>query len=209
MFRSIIAGLAFLLPGGALAAQTAPGCLRGGPLPSCGSFWITEAAYGIRVTPAPGPFESSEGDRLTASLDLGGMKNVSGRLAVGGSAAVGALGGIYLAVKPRVRYWVSRDLAADFAPGVVVSGVRGSPRFTADLSLMYRDKIGITTQTFVLPNDVYDPASNTVTTGTRVVTYAGLRLGSKLGVLGAAGDALALLGAIGLYLVACGSSGCD
>lgn len=209
MFRSTLTGVSLVLLAGTAAAQASPGCFRGRPLPTCGSFWITEAAYGIRVSPAPGPYESSEGDRLTASLDLGGMKNIDSRFAIGGSVAVGAIGGLYLAAKPRVRYWVSRDLTADFAPGIVLTGLNGSPRFTADLSLMYQDKIGITTQTFVLRSDVYDPAYTSVTARTRVTTYAGLRLGSKLGVLGAAGDAITLLAAIGLYLAACGSSGCD
>ena len=215
MLRSTIAVAAAGLVAGSAIAQTAPasgsagrGCFRGGPLPACSSFWITEAGYALQATGQTGQYESGDGGKYLVSLDFGGMKNVSPRIAVGGTIAAGTIGGVYLAAKPRIRYWFSNDWSGDLAPGIVLRGVQGEPRFTADASVMYQDRIGITAQAFVLQRSVYDQSFNTFTLKNRLALYAGLRLGSKLGLVGAALDMATLIVAFGLYAAACGG-GCD
>jgi hypothetical protein len=182
-------------------------CFRGEPLPACRSFWITEASYVARVT-SNGDIYTNEFERLSASLELGHLVNVSPKVAVGASVSADVVSGLTLGIRTRMRYWVNPSTALDFAPGLLVAGVPGPPRFTADLSLMYQDRIGITLRSFVLPTARYFPDGG-FTTGNRFVLYGGLKLGSKFGLLGAAADALALALAIGAYAIACANSSCD
>lgn len=62
MVRGIVLLGVAVAPTGRVAAQEAgraegqkppAGCFRGGPLPACRSFWITEASYLIRLPAAP------------------------------------------------------------------------------------------------------------------------------------------------------------
>jgi len=182
-------------------------CFRGRPLPACRTFWITEAAYVARLT-SQGDVVSNSFENVSASLELGHLVNVSPKVAVGASLSANVVSGVTLGVRPRVRYWLNPTTSLDFAPGLLVAGVPGPPRFTADLSLMTQDKVGFTLQSFVLPTATYDPSGG-VTTGSRFVLYGGLKLGSKLGLIGAALDVLVVGIAIGTYLVACGTSYCD
>jgi hypothetical protein len=182
------------------------GCFRGGPLPACRTFWITEAAYVARLT-SRGEVFSNDFESVSTSLELGPMVNVSPKVAVGASVSANVVSGVTLGVRSRIRYWVNPSTSLDFAPGLLVAGVPGPPRFIADLSLMYRDRVGATLQSFVLPTATYDPLGG-VTTGQRFVLYGGLKLGSKLGLLGAAADLLAIAIAIGAYVIAC-SNTCD
>ena len=212
----VLLGVA-VAPTGRVAAQDAQraegqkpaaGCFRGGPLPACRSFWITEASYLIRLGGTPDSYSYSVGGRYSASVDLGGMLNVSDRVAIGASASASALDGIQLAVKPRVRVWLSPNTSLDLAPGIVVSGDGGAHRFVGDASIMFQDRIGVTAQAYVLPTGTFYP-DGTSTVGHHLVVYTGVRLGSKLGVVGAGADALALLLAFGAYFIACGHNGCD
>ncbi len=82
----------------------------------------------------------------------------------------------------------------------------GIRRFTADASLMWGDRVGVTAQSFVVPVTTFTTGEQVIRNRRRV--YLGLRLGSKLGVAGAAADALGFLAVIGAYLVAC-ARGCD
>ena len=184
------------------------GCFRGGPLPRCRSFWITEAGYTARVTRAEDPSTTANQRNVLASAELGGMRNLSPKFALGASASVGLLSHLYLAVKPRARFWINQSTALDVAPGLTLAGGGGPVRFTADATVMFNDRIGITVQSFVLPVTTYGQ-NGAVTTRQKLSLYAGLRLASKLGVYGAAADGVALVALIGAFLIACSNNGCD
>ena len=181
-------------------------CFRGRPLAQCRSFWITEAGYGLRLSSVDQQTGYRPGGWLLPSVELGGMRNLSSRVAVGASIGAGVLGDAYLTAKPRIRYWLSPTAALDFAPGLVLTGSQEIERVTADASVMFGDRVGITAQTFIVPETTYQAGEPT--TRKRLAVYLGLRLGSKLGVGGAAADALGFLVAVGAYFVACGR-GCD
>lgn len=182
-------------------------CFRGRPLPACRSYWITEAGYGIRLSSVDQHTSSAPGGSILPSVAVGGMRNFGSRVAVGGTLETGLLGGLYVAVKPRVRYWVSRDAALDLSPGFLLARSDNMPRFAPEVSLMFQDRLGITAQSFVIPVTEYQ-ASVSPVTRKRLTTYLGLRFGSKLGVAGAVADAATLLGLVAAYLVKCGR-GCD
>lgn len=90
-------------------------CLRGGPLPRCGSFLIAEAGGAIGVA-------TSFSGRVAANAtwELGWMRNRPGNTAMGGTAVLIwhdhrlLLGGKY-----RYRRWLNDWLALDLAPGLV------------------------------------------------------------------------------------------
>ena len=182
-------------------------CFRGRPLSQCRSFWITEAGYGVRLSSVNPQTGYRPGGWLLPSVELGGLRNLSPRVAVAASVGAVVLGGAHLTAKPRIRYWLSPTAALDFAPGLVLTGSQEIGRVTADASVMFGDRVGITAQTFIVPETTYQTGSEP-TTRKRLAVYLGLRLGSKLGVGGAAADALGLLVAVGAYLIACGH-GCD
>ena len=94
--------------------------MTSGPLPNTRSFMITQAGIAARVD-AGSPLYNKGG--MYALTDLGWMRNVSQRLAVGGDMYVG--GDDYrlrLGPKLRFRYWVSRTVSVDLAPGVLLAG---------------------------------------------------------------------------------------
>jgi hypothetical protein len=195
-------------PSGA-AKPTAPrtDCFGGRPLPACSSFWITEASYGFRLT-ANGDQYSTRFPDYTASLEAGWMKNLSERFALGGTASAHLVDGFKFGIRARGRYWVTPKVSLDLAPGLLVAGTPGSPRFTMDASLMYRDRIGFTVQSFVLSSATYRQ-NGTYSVGNRLVMYPAVKLGSKLGIAGAIGDAVALVVAIGAFAIICSNNGCD
>lgn len=210
MSRLMVLGLLVLAAATTAAAQEGS-CFRGRPLPDCRNFWVTDASYSVRLELRPRPLdEYMPGEQFLPSVEFGGMRNLNRKVAVGASIGAGLLGGVYLTAKPRVRYWASPSVAVDLAPGLLLTGQPGgASRFMMDASIMFGDRIGITAQSFVLPVTVAPP-SGPITSRKNLVTYLGVRLGSELGVAGAAGNALAFLGLIGAYIIACsGGGGCD
>ncbi len=83
-------------------------CFRGRPLGECRSFWITETSYSVRLSSVDRQASFEPGRWLLPTAELGGMRNLSGRVAVGATIGAGFLGGFYLAAKPRARVWLSR-----------------------------------------------------------------------------------------------------
>jgi hypothetical protein len=153
---------------GALSGQV---CFRGRPEPECGSFFITEIGFAIRLTQEPL-------DEGLVSADLGYMVNLSDDWAVGGTlyaafedftdpmpdARVGA--------KARIRRWFKPWLSFDVAPGIMrYNGGQGGEELalTSQFSLSFRDQLVLTTQF-----DYLHYKGNKV-----LAWYAGLRFGSQ------------------------------
>ena len=182
--------------------QPPGGCKAGRTLVTgCRTYRITEAAYFVRV---PTGGDGLDRANRAATVDLGVMHNISSRVGLGVAGSVGLANEFHLVVKPRARFWLGPTTSLDLAPGLVLSG---SPRFVAETSIMYRDKIGFSL--FGLSNLEYRIENGLAVQRNRFDLYAGIRLGSKPGLFGIAGDALAFLVAIGAVLIACGNNGCD
>lgn len=220
MRRSIVIASLLLVTTTASQAQTpdtgsSRECFRGRPLPTCKSFWITEAGYAGRLTsgdefrPSDGSSTSTPGGSLLATLELGYMWNVGPRLALGGGVGAGTFEGIYFAVKPRVRFWASPDVAIDLEPSIRLNQGPGTSRLGLDAAVSFQDRLGLFVQTSRVTVTTYSPEFGVVSTRVRPSIYGGVRLGSKLGVAGAVADGLGVLVVGILYVAACGSGGCD
>jgi hypothetical protein len=191
MTRSILAtALLLSLASPARAQQVVPApqastsvCFRGRPLPRCRAFWLTE--FGVS------PFDGA------VAWELGGMRNVGPRSAVGGALYLRVDGGSAYGVKPRFRRWLSPVVALDVAPGfIILAGDGNSPGFAGHVGLSFRDWLALTLQAETVPPDF--PA------GRRIKWSGGGRLGGGLGAItGIAGLAL-----LGWYALACGGRAC-
>ena len=193
MTRLLIVALTTLIAGSAVAQDSTSSERK--------TFLITEAAYFARIPTRVGPFDHA---RVGATVDLSVAHKLSSRLAVGITGSAGLLSQSYVAIKPRVRLWVSPAVSLDVAPGVVLT--RGPPSLIAEASIMYRDRIGFSVQGFSNPDYTFENGSTV--RHNRFDLFAGVRLGSKPGLVGIAGDALAFLVVIGAYLITC-RNGCD
>ena len=90
--------------------------LRGRPLAEAKGFAISQVGFLGRATDGPFHFDS----KTLLTVDLGAMRNVSRRVALGGNLYVaGDDDHVHFGPKVRVRYWITRDLSADLAPGLV------------------------------------------------------------------------------------------
>jgi len=212
--RSLLTAALIAIPSGVVTGQEAPvptgqSCFRGRPLPHCRSFWITEAGYAIRMTAGNSPFESGPSDTYVATLELGRMRNVSDRFAIGLGLGAGTFNAVHLAVKPRVRYWVTRDVALDVSPGWRFNGRVGGTAFTGDASIMFQDRAGVFAHTVSTTIATYSPDTQTPSLRQRLAVLLGVRLGSKLGVAGAIGDGLAAVIAGSAILIYCRRGACS
>jgi len=211
--RCIAIAILWVTASAGSASAQAPGeapprfCFQGAQAPTCHGFMITEAGYAFRTSPKS-PFSYSPGGVVLPSLELGAMRNLGDRVAVGGSIGAGLLGDVYLGIKPRVRLWLSRDLAADVSAGYLLNTSYAVKPVTGDVSIMYRDQLGITAQAFVVRSDTY-PNGGAPTSEDCLKLFLGVRLGSKFGIGGAIGDATAFLAVLGAFIIACGNNGCD
>ncbi len=94
--------------------------LRGHPKAVQEWFPVLQAGTLFKLSPNQVP-----GDRADAmvTIDVGAMKNLGQRTAVGGSAYFGFdPDQTRLGAKARFRYWLSRSLAIDVAPGFIAGG---------------------------------------------------------------------------------------
>jgi hypothetical protein len=91
-----------------------PPALRGRPLPWKRSFPIIQGGFLWSLT-HPDPYGEAE---VLAVVDLGAMRNLSPRAAVGGTFSLsGSEDYLRIGFKPRLRRWLTRTTSADFALG--------------------------------------------------------------------------------------------
>ena len=125
--------------------------LRGHPKAVQEWFPVLQAGTLFKLSPDQVP-----GDRGNAilTIDVGAMKNVGQRTALGGSAYFGFdPDQTRLGAKARFRYWLSRSLAIDVAPGVIAGGTGEDygrsysyPGFVGELSFSMGDWMVVTGQ---------------------------------------------------------------
>jgi hypothetical protein len=134
-----------LLAAGELAPASAVAqtCFRGRPAPTCASFFLTEAEGGLVV-----PFGGG-GAAARVGVDVGFMRNVGSRSAIGATIAGGAyLNGSesgFVSLRPRYRYWLSPTTSLDLGPGVQWTPGR-IERVEARAAFTYRDLVGAWTE---------------------------------------------------------------
>ncbi len=155
-------------------------CWRGQPLPKCKSFLITEFGIYYRLARTPKPSVSANKNHWWLAGDLGWMKNISPKYAVGGTFFVGANpeDDLWrLGIRAKVRHWLRPNLSFDFAPGVMV-GMHNEDNqvgFSGHLGLNLGDWVSAVTQVDVIPVKAYYPSRR----ATEVAWYGGLKLGSS------------------------------
>jgi hypothetical protein len=165
---------------------------RGRPLAETRSFMITEMGVLARIDDYP----YIGGDSRTAfSFDLGWMKNISERGAVGFSGyALVSDPTTRLGIRGRYRRWLSRKTSIDISPGVLLGGEDAAieydpPGFVLGATLNAGDLVALTVDAEYARNLdlVHDTPPLEWEKRTDVAWRAGAKLGSGLGLLGAAG----------------------
>jgi hypothetical protein len=142
-------------------------CFRGGPRSECSSFLITEFGYA---------------ERQLLFWEVGWMKNVGGRLALGGTLLKAPFADQGLGLKPRVRVWLASDLSLDVGAGLLFESEEMDQGFTGHVGFNIADML----QPYAQVEVVKDKWR-----GTDRATSIGVRGGSYLAV---AGTALILFG---------------
>jgi hypothetical protein len=174
-----LAALTVTVPSLAAQAPSLPpaphACFRGRPLAECDGFWITEFTVAKPLSNS-----GDEIDRLPLfTWELGGMKNVGPRSALGATLLLeqSGLGYQRTGLAPRFRYWVTPDLPIDLSGGLTTKGWLGRA------GVSFGDYLGASLQAEGHAN----PWGNRTTTW-----YLGGRLGAGPGLV-AGGAVLAFL----------------
>jgi hypothetical protein len=145
------------------------------------------------------------GSRTAVSFDLGWMKNISEKGAIGFSGyALVSDPTTRLGIRARYRRWLSRSTSIDISPGVLLGGEDSAieydpPGFVLGTTLNAGDLVALTVDAEYAKNLdlVHDTPPLQWEKRTDVAWRAGAKLGSGLGLLGAAG-LFGLVLAIGL-----------
>jgi hypothetical protein len=162
-----------------LAAQA---CFRGRPLPRCRSFWITEAEGGVSLVRPATQAGNFGGARL--GIEVGWMRNLSPRTAIGGGVAAGWDGREFVSLRPRYRRWLTPVLALDASPGV--RWVPGRVEIIeARVAVSWKDLAG-----------VWSEVDADLGAGSGVRWTAGIKTGAQTGLLSYLAGAITF----GIYL---------
>jgi hypothetical protein len=148
-------------------------CFKGGPRSECSSFLITELGYAERV----GGLSDVSDDRRYLFWEVGWMKNVGGRLALGGTLVEAFFVDKPLGLKPRVRVWLASDLSLDVGAGVLFENDEMDQGFTGHVGFNIADLLQPYAQVEVV---------NHKWRGTDRATSIGLKGGSYVAVVGTA-----------------------
>jgi hypothetical protein len=163
---------------------------RGRPYPGTRSFMITELGVMYRMDRYP---YSRFPSRTAVTFDLGWMKNVGTRHAVGFSGyAMPADQTTRLGIRGRYRRWLSPRLSVDVSPGVILGGEDGGTNYDAPgavlgVTLNSGDLVAVMVDTELARSWEYateDPPFTTRVNHTDFTWRAGAKIGSGLGLVG-------------------------
>lgn len=180
---------------------------RGHPYPETKSFLITELGVMYRLDRYPYQLSTS---RLAVTFDLGWMKNLGTRHALGFSGyAMPADQTTRLGIRGRYRRWLSRSTSIDVSPGIILGGEDSAieydpPGFVLGGTLNAGDLIAVMVDAELARNWTFaeqDPPFTTRVTKTDVTWRAGAKLGSGLGLVGS----VAIVGLVIAVLVSGGA----
>lgn len=96
-----------------------PTCRRPAHSPVCAQFWITEVVYAARFADST-TLPAGRSGYLT--LEGGAMVNRGNKAFGAGVYYGGHFDGRRWGIKPRMRWWLGRDVAFDLMPGLVLGG---------------------------------------------------------------------------------------
>ncbi len=166
-------------------------CLKAYPKPECQSFLITEFSYMNRFHLSSKLPSYVYDDAFLFSWELGLMKNITPRYALGGTfyTAVDDEGS-RVGIKARIRRWLSRELSIDLAPGILIAKISGDyeryPAFTGHIGFNYTPMLSVVTQLEIIPfkANLFDPVSQSFRRfrGNEVSWFVGIKLCSEIGV---------------------------
>ena len=152
---------------------------RGHPRAETRSFLITEFGILVRI-------DDRHAGEMAPSLDLGWMKNISERGAVGFTGYV-LFSDPTTRLGPRARYrrWLSRKTSIDVSPGVLLG--EDSPGYVLGVTLNHGDLIALTVDAEYAKNVelVHNTPPFAWEERSDVAWRAGAKFGSGLGLLGA------------------------
>jgi hypothetical protein len=165
---------------------------RGRPLAETRSFMITE--FGVLARIDDYPYLGGDSG-VQFSFDLGWMKNISANSAAGFSGyALVSDPTTRLGIRGRYRRWLSRKTSVDVSPGVLLGGEDSAieydpPGFVLGATLNAGDLVALTVDAEYARNTdlVHDTPPLQWEKRSDVAWRAGAKLGSGLGLLGAAG----------------------
>jgi hypothetical protein len=179
------------------AAEDKPGhalCWRGKP--ECGSFVVTEMGALYRLDDYPFPVDV---EPLVFSFDVGWMKNLDRRRAVGVTGyALANDDFTRFGIRPRYRRWLSQNTSLDISPGILLAGedpdiTYDPPGFVFGVTANAQDLIAVTLEAECARYRTYDVFTGESGAPTDWTVRGGAKLGSGLGVVGAAILGVALL----------------
>lgn len=182
---------------------------RGHPYPETRSFLITELGLMYRLDRYP---YSRFPSRTAVTFDLGWMKNVGTRHAVGFSGyAMPSDETTRLGIRGRYRRWLSPSLSVDISPGVILGGEDGGtnydpPGAVLGVTLNTGDLFAVMIDTELARSWEFaseDPPFTTRVNHTDLTWRAGAKIGSGLGFVGS----LVLVGLVVAILVSGAAGG--
>ena len=182
---------------------------RGHPYPETRSFLITELGLMYRLDRYP---YSRFPSRTAVTFDLGWMKNVGTRHAVGFSGyAMPSDETTRLGIRGRYRRWLSPSLSVDISPGVILGGEDGGtnydpPGAVLGVTLNTGDLFAVMIDTELARSWEFaseDPPFTTRVNHTDLTWRAGAKIGSGLGFVGS----LVLVGLVIAILVSGAAGG--
>lgn len=188
----VVVGTALALPASGTASAGSL-CWSGKPMPECRTFLITELGVYARLDDDP---TQASDNPVYFTLDLGIMKNVSDRHAVG-LTAFGGSGDGHARVGTRFRYrrWLSRYTSVDVAPGLLFYGsedggyTHQAPGVILGTTVNWRDwvALGFEVEHSRYRIEGYMPGETAAPEEVSDTTWrAGGKLGSAPGVVGTA-----------------------
>lgn len=164
-------------------------CWRGKPLAECRSFLITEMGLLVQMNRNTSNLYA---ESVVLTFDLGWMKNVKPREAIGFSGYALAGDVSRLGIRGRYRRWLTRHTAIDVSPGILLSGENTvtnfqAPGFVLGTTANLGDLIALTLEAeWSQYRDYGSGLTTTYGTGSDVTWRGGAKLGSALGVAGTA-----------------------
>jgi len=163
------------------AAHRSLRSLRGQPMPYRSIFPLIQGGALGFVGGDHGYYDRG----ATIVGELGVMKNLNPRYALGASAFLAADGRLQrYGVKSRARLWLTRDAALDFAPGILAvddqpDWTTYAPGFTAEASLSIADLVMISTSVESF-REALDYPGGRIYGQTMTSWYFGIKLGGEL-----------------------------
>lgn len=161
---------------------------RGRPLPEVRSFVVTEVGVWFQLDEDP----VSGGNDGAIACDVGWLRNLDGRNALGAVVFSEAGGFVNLGAKARYRRWLGRTASIDFSPGVVLVSKDDSsadlhpPMPVATLSLNAGDVVSVGVHVQRGRYEHWDVPSNRRAEFWDTTWRVGGRFGATPGTIGAA-----------------------